>query len=37
MITAGLTKGNCDLRLCEVALSLGKGEVGFAKHERRTL
>jgi hypothetical protein len=37
MIAAGLTKGNWDLRLCEVSLSLGKGEVGFVKHERRTL
>jgi hypothetical protein len=37
MIAAGLTKGNWDLRLCDVPLPLGKGEVGFVKGGRTTL
>jgi len=37
MIAAGFTKGNWGLRLYDVPLPLGKGEVGFVKHERTTL
>jgi hypothetical protein len=34
MIAAGLTKGNWHLRLYDVPLPLGKGEVGFVKNGR---
>ena len=37
MTKGGLTKGTCDLRLYDVPLPLGKGEVGFVKHMRTTL
>jgi hypothetical protein len=33
----GLTNGTLDPRFYDVPLPLGKGEVGFVKHERRIL
>jgi hypothetical protein len=37
MITAGLTGAKWNLRRYDVPLLLGKGELGFVKHERMTL
>ncbi len=37
MIVSGPTKGNWDPGSCDAPLPLGKGEVGFVKHERTTL
>jgi hypothetical protein len=34
MIKAGLAQGTWDLRFFDVPLPLGKGKVGFVKHER---
>ena len=37
MITIDLTKGTWDLRIYDLPLPLGKGEVGFVKYKRTTL
>ena len=37
MIKDELTKGTRNLRLYDAPLPLGKGGVGFVKHERTTL
>ena len=34
MIAVGLTNGTWDLRLLDVPLPLGKGQVGLVKHKR---